>query len=46
MDLTTFATTMTVKNASVCYSMVVPVFLAPPMRLCSGRSGTTVGTMA
>ncbi len=48
MDLTTFATTMTVKNGgSVCYSMVVTGILAPPMTIVfKDGSGTTVGTMA
>jgi hypothetical protein len=48
LDLTTFATTMTVKNGgSVCYSMVVTGILAPPMTIVfKDGSGTTVGTMA
>jgi len=48
IDLTTFATTMTVKNGgSVCYSMVVTGILAPPMTIVfKDGSGTTVGTMA
>jgi len=45
LDLTTFATTMTVKNGgSVCYSMVVTGILAPPMTIVfKDGSGTTVG---
>ena len=48
LDLTTFATTMTVKNGgSVCYSMVVTGILAPPMTIVfKDGSGTTVGTKA
>ena len=48
LDLTTFATTMTVKNGgSVCYSMVVTGILAPPMTIVfKDGSGTTVVTMA
>ena len=48
IDMSTFATTMTVKNGgSVCYSMAITGILAPPMTIVfKDSSGTTVGTMA